>query len=350
MKDGYMMGKKNKAWQLKDQEEFLKRVGELYENGYSLLDALILMSIHYDYAKKKKMVGAINQLKSGLSIHAVLEKLHFHQDVLSLLFFSQKHGNLGQAFLSAGTLMERKRYYREKLITLVTYPIMLLFFVIVMFIFVQTILLPQFNQLFIQMNIQLNPVISLFFSIVTYVPIMMSVFLGLSILSFLFFRGNKKLKPSKKIDFFMKLPLLKTFLSLHYSHYFTQQLSTLLQSGLTINDSLSVFEQQNYQPYFQGKAIEFRKRLLEGEKLETLVKKEKVFVEGLPLVIVHGQKNGKLAQELEQFSKLLLVKLQERGEKVMSKIQPCLFVFVGAFVFLLYICIFIPMFQLLGGI
>ena len=345
------MEKANRGWSLKVQEDFLKRMGELYTNGYSLMEALELMSIHLEADKKRNLLEAIQELQEGYSVHKVLEGLRFHPDILSLLFFSQKHGNLGQAFRSAGALLERKRYYREKIISILKYPILLIFLVLIMLVFVQMILLPQFHLLFSQMNISLSPVISLFFQLVVHIPIAVAVsvvfFLAVYILLKIY---GKRTSPSQRVNMLMKIPIIKTFLSLHYSHYFTQQLSSLLLSGLTINEAIAVFEQQRYHSFFHVKAQEFRSRLVEGEKLEKLVEGEKVFVNGLSIVIVHGQKNGKLGLELEQYSKLLLVKMQEFSEKLLGRIQPLLFLGVGGFVFVLYLCIFIPMFQLLGGI
>ncbi|TYS68068.1 hypothetical protein FZC76_09945 [Sutcliffiella horikoshii] len=345
------MEKTNKGWSLKVQEDFLKRMGELYSNGYSLLEALELMSIHFEADKKRNLLEAIQELQKGYSIHRVLEGLRFHQDILSLLFFSQKHGNLGQAFRTGGNLLERKRQYREKTMSILKYPILLIFLVLIMFIFVQLILLPQFHLLFSQMNISLSPVISLFFNLVVRIPILVSIIVFCFLATYLFFKVyEKRISPSKRVSMLMRIPIVNTFLSLHYSHYFTQQLSTLLLSGLTINEAITVFEQQRYHPFFHVKAKEFRYRLVEGEKLEKLVESEKVFVHGLSIVIVHGQKNGKLGLELEQYSKLLLVKMQEFSEKLLGRIQPILFLGVGGFVFVLYLCIFIPMFQLLGGL
>jgi competence protein ComGB len=345
------MEKTNKGWSLKVQEDFLKRMGELYSNGYSLLEALELMSIHFEADKKRNLLEAIQELQKGYSVHRVLEGLRFHQDILSLLFFSQKHGNLGQAFRTGGNMLERKRHYREKTISILKYPILLIFLVLIMLIFVQLILLPQFHLLFSQMNISLSPVISLFFNLVVRIPILVSIFVFCFLIAYIFFKVyEKRTSPSKRVSMLMRFPIVKTFLSLHYSHYFTQQLSTLLLSGLTINEAITVFEQQRYHPFFHVKAKEFRYRLVEGEKLEKLVESEKVFVSGLSIVIVHGQKNGKLGLELEQYSKLLLVKMQEFSEKLLRRIQPILFLGVGGFVFVLYLCIFIPMFQLLGGL
>ncbi|ART77229.1 competence type IV pilus assembly protein ComGB [Sutcliffiella horikoshii] len=345
------MAKGNRGWPLKVQEDFLKRMGDLYTNGYSLLEALELMSIHFEAEKKRSLLEAIEELKKGYSVHQVLESLHFNQDILSLLFFSQKHGNLGQAFRTGGALLERKRFYRDKIFSILRYPIMLLFLVTIMLVFVQLVLLPQFHLLFSQMNISLSPIISVFFFLVVQIPILLLwCVLGI-FAAYLFYKiYERKLNPSQKVDLLLKIPLVKTFLSLHYSHYFTQQLSSLLLSGLTINEAIAVFEQQRYHSFFHSKAKEYRKFLVEGEKLETLVGREKVFVKGLDVVIVHGQKNGKLGQELEQYSKLLLVKMQEKSEKLLGRVQPVLFLGIGSFVFVLYLCIFIPMFQLLGGL
>ena len=326
-------------------------MGDLYMNGYALLEAMELMSIHYEGHKKKDLHAAMAELKNGYAIHKVLELLHFHQDVLSLLFFSQRHGNLGEAFRSAGQLMKRKRYYKQKLLTLIRYPIFLILLVMLMLFFVQMVLLPQFTQLFKQMNISVNKGILLFFKLTSMLPLtLLSVGILVGVLILLIRTYAKTIHPVQKISLLMKIPILRTFLILHYSHYFSQQLSSLLASGMTINDAISVFEQQNYNPYFKHRASEYRELLSEGEKLANVAGKELVFDRGLAPTILHGQKNGRLPRELEDFSGLLLDKFQRKMESMLGKIQPCLFLAIGLFVLLLYLCIFIPMFQLLGGL
>jgi competence protein ComGB len=351
MSDGSLTALRNRGWSLKEQEEFLLRIGDLYVNGYALLEAIELMCIHYEGHKKTDLHLAVNELKNGYSIHKVLELLHFHQDVLSLLFFSQRHGNLGEAFRTAGQMMKRKRYYKEKLLTLIRYPIFLMILVMLMLFFVQTVLLPQFTLLFQQMNISINKGIQIFFTVTSKLPFFLLVAAILAgVLLLLVKTYAKTIHPVKKISWMMKIPLLRTFLTLHYSHYFSQQLSSLLASGMTINDAIGVFEQQTYNPYFKYRASEYRERLLEGEKLEKVAGTELIFDKGLAPTILHGQKNGRLPRELEDFSGLLLDKLQRKMESVLGKIQPCLFLAIGLFVLLLYLCIFIPMFQLLGGL
>ncbi|MBM7620152.1 competence protein ComGB [Bacillus tianshenii] len=351
MRDGSLMEWRNKGWNLKEQEEFLLRIGDLYVNGYALLEAIELMCIHYEGDKKADLKLAINELKNGYGIHKVLEMLQFHQDVLSLLFFSQRHGNLGEAFRSAGQMLKRKRYYKQKLHTLIRYPIFLMVMVMLMLFFVQTVLLPQFTLLFQQMNISINKSIQLFFTITSKLPLLL-LFLGFlaAVLLILIKTYANSVHPIKKISWIMKIPILRTFLTLHYSHYFSQQLSSLLASGMTINDAIGVFEQQTYNLYFKYRATEYRERLLEGEKLEKVAGTEMVFDKGLAPTILHGQKNGRLPRELEDFSGLLLDKLQRKMESALGKIQPCLFLAIGLFVLVLYLCIFIPMFQLLGGL
>lgn len=336
---------------MKDQEEFLTRVGDMYHNGYSLTEAIELISIHYSAKKKQHVFSAMKALRSGDSIHQVLEGLHFHEDVLSLLFFSQKHGNLAHAFCSAGEMLGRKRQYREKLVSLIRYPMLLLILVFIMLLFVHVILVPQFLQLFHHMNLEMDALLSTFFTLLNYAPVLPLFFFGATLfLLASYHMFYKKMKPTKRIQLLFKFPLIRTYLSLHYSHYFAEQLSNLLSSGLTINEALSVFERQNYHPYFQTKASEFRSRLIEGEKLEDLVGKEIVFVKGLELIIMHGQNNGRLPLELLQYSRILLGRLEEHVEKLLAKIQPLLLLGVGAFVMILYLSIFIPMFQLMGGI
>ncbi len=127
------------------------------------------------------------------------------------------------------------------------------------------------------------------------------------------------------------------------------QLSYLLNGGLSISEALSLFEKNEKQPFYSvlGKAVKLKLR--EGNKLEDILVSFPFFDRELSNIIRHGQKNGRLDQELTFFSRHCLHKIEEKTEKLLKIIQPVLYMFIGFLIVSMYLAVLLPMFHLLEG-
>ncbi|PGV93433.1 type II secretion system F family protein, partial [Bacillus cereus] len=86
-----------KTWSLSEQLVLLKRLGVLLEKGYSLLQALEFLRFQLPLEKKVQLQHMIEGLKEGRSLHDSFHQLMFHQEMLSYLFYAEKHGDISFA-------------------------------------------------------------------------------------------------------------------------------------------------------------------------------------------------------------------------------------------------------------
>ena len=173
------------TWSLNQQEQFLQRIGQLYSNGYTILEAIKLYSLHASPEIQSDLKYIIDCLKEGHSFHAILSKLQFHSLVLSLLFLSQQHGDLGNSLKTSSELLKNRRMMREKIMKTIRYPFFLFFFVFLMLLFVKIVLVPQFEQLFLQLNIHNSLLISVILLLLTNVPSNFGLFICIVIIIFI---------------------------------------------------------------------------------------------------------------------------------------------------------------------
>ncbi|GAA2715867.1 hypothetical protein GCM10009865_47370 [Aeromicrobium ponti] len=89
--------------------------------------------------------------------------------------------------------------------------------------------------------------------------------------------------------------------------------------------------------------------LRNGDKLEDILISFSFFEKELSNIIRHGQKNGRLDQELIFFSRHCLSLLEEKTEKLLKLIQPLLYLFIGFLIVSMYLAVLLPMFHLLEG-
>lgn len=341
---------KQRKWALEEQAKFLHMTGELLTRGYPLAEALDSILHHLPQSHKAALLEGIQALKKGESFYHVLKKMGFHDDLSGYVFFAEQHGDLSGAFLAGSRMMQKRIRDTAKLQKLLFYPLFLILTTLILFIFMEKLLLPRFSSLFVSMKIEKN----LFMHIVTIfaesLPIFFFLLLFLIILLiFYYFFRFRKLHPLEQKRKLMKIPFAASFLRLYYTQYFSIQLSYLLCGGLSVNEALSLFEKNVHQPFYSRLAIEMKRELMMGGDLSEIVKHYPFFEAELSMVIHHGQKNGKLDQELVFYSQACLQRLEERIDKTMKKIQPVLFSVIGLIIVSMYLAVLLPMFHMLDG-
>lgn len=338
-------------WPVTEQAQFLKRTGELLSRGYSLAEAIESMTFYLEKKRKDEVKRSLEKLREGFPLYLILAELNFKKDLVSYVYFAEQHGGLART-LSEGSDMVLKReadYQRLKRLT--AYPIFLVLLTFILFFFVNRILLPKFNSLFSDMNLAPNIFMETIAAAATILPFVLYFLLSLIILLALYYvLSFKNLHSLKQKSRLVKLPFAGKFIRLFYSHYFSVQLSYLFSGGLSVLAALKVFEQNLHEPFSREIGKDLISKLAAGQNFDSAVGEYPFFEAELPRIIRHGQKNGKLDQELYFYSRHCLKDLEERMEKAMKTVQPILYSFIGLLVVSLYLAILLPMFQMMKGI
>ncbi|MCA1031719.1 type II secretion system F family protein [Bacillus timonensis] len=343
------MIKKNN-WSLKEQYELLKRLGELLENGYTFSQAVGFLSIQFRTECQKDLQRFITALKEGETIYQFLTSLNFHKDVLAYLYFSEKHGDLSFALKQASSILKTKMFHLDTLKKLIRYPLFLVCMVLGMFFVIKQVLVPQFEMLYFSM--QGSDTYYRVFMNLVYIPSQWFLIGAIMILILLLFTSLtiKKLTPKKRMMIFTKIPLLRTYIKLNNSHFFSVQLSNLLKGGLSIYEALKVFERISHSSFFKVESKDIVNSLSAGERLDELIMNSSFYEGELGLVIAHGQANGNLERELFDYSQFCLKRTAEMVERLLRILQPTLFTVIGVMIIFMYLIIMLPMYQLIQSI
>lgn len=350
MKDWFITMKRHK-WTLSEQASFLKRTGELLARGYPISEAIQSISFHLPAERKEELNDCLAELKRGISFHKVLEDLGFQKDLIGYVYFAEQHGSFAEALLEGSNLALVKTRDFQKLVKLLQYPALLILITCFLFFFIKTSLLPKFTILFHSMGLKENFFTSVIYAFDQYFPLLFYGFLFLVFITALYylfvFRKFSLLKQRAQL---IRIPIVGKILKLLFSHYFSIQLSFLLSGGISVSEALQLFERNQKQAFYSELGREIKQKLMSGEKLEVILSAFIFLEKELPMIVRHGQENGKLDQELRFFSEHCVQNMEELIEKNLKTIQPILYLFVGFLVISMYLAILLPMFHLLDGI
>lgn len=337
-------------WPVKEQAMFLKRIGELLERGYPLAEAVESILYYLPQRRREEIGLCLLQLKEGYSFYKILTFLQFDSYLIGYVYFSEQHGGVARAFQDGSRMIIKRHDDLDKLKRLFFYPILLLIITLILFIFVDQILIPQFSSLFQSMDISKNFFMHVVILFGKSLPIMLYCFLFLvtSLILYYYFIFRKFTKIEQK-RILVGIPIIGGFFSLFYTHYVSVQLSYLLSSGLSILEGLTLFERNNYQPFYKDLGHWVINGLKSGDKFEDVISDIKIFERDLTQIIRHGQENGKLDEELLFYSNYCLRMLEEKTDRMMKKVQPCLYSLIGLLIVSIYLAVLLPMFHLLNN-
>ncbi|WP_028391785.1 competence type IV pilus assembly protein ComGB [Bacillus cihuensis] len=342
---------KRSNWKMKEQSQFLLKLGELLEFGYPLAEAIQFLMLQHNKKKETDLQRSISALRSGNPFHSVLTMMNFHPQLVHFIYFSEAYGNLPKALQEAGLYWGQRNDDIEKLKKIFLYPFFLIFFVTLVFYMMKTVLLPKIQLLFQTMNADETLLLQVILVFVNFLDLL-PYFLVFAIIVYLLLHSFylKKLSPFKRQNLLLRIPLVGTFIKLYETHFFASQLSGLLAGGLSINESITLFARSGVQPFYHDICQLIKNELTEGKPLDAIFRDLPYFEKRLGVITANGQKSGRLEQELYMYSRFILDQAEEKMKGLMQIIQPTLFSLIGLVIVSIYLAVLLPMFSLMKGL
>ncbi|WP_175991052.1 competence type IV pilus assembly protein ComGB [Bacillus sp. Marseille-Q1617] len=335
-----------------EQGKFLKRIGDLLEKGYTFSEAIDFLLLPGRNGPKKLRKRITHSLQKGESLSTIFDRqLKLPKQVSAQIFFAEHHGQMGETLIEAGSYLLKKNEEKQKVLRVIQYPVLLVLVAIILMVLLRNILFPRFQALYSSLGYEQTSSLNyLLWFIESFPTYFFGFMLILAIAApFLYFFQHKLFRV-KHFIFLTKIPLLSYFIQHHHTHFFARELSFLLKNGVSITESLTIIEKQSFRPSMQYISKKLLNGLKEGKPLYECTAGLSLFQQEFSYVVAHGQKNGRLADELKLFSDICFTELEEKGNQLLRYIQPTIFAFVGLFIMAIYFSIMMPLFQMMQGI
>ncbi|WP_275296745.1 competence type IV pilus assembly protein ComGB [Bacillus sp. REN10] len=344
---GYL--KKRRA--TKYQGEFIFRLGEMLQQGFTIGGALEFLLLNFDRNHQQSIRLIRSELNAGTPLNEILQLLQFPSTICLQVFFAEKHGHLPATLKHAGDQWKKTEEAKEKLTKLLQYPLFLLFILFMLLFLLNSFLTPRFEELYSSLGFTPQGGTFALIAFLQVAPplflMMTSLFLILFIMFFLYYQ---KQTPQKRITFLMKIPVVSAYFSLFFTRLFSKEVSYLLKSGFAVNEVLFILQQQMMHPILKHIAAEMKAALLLGHSFAEAAEKIPCFEKQLAKLLRHGEANGRLAEELFIFSEFCERVIEKRVKNMLAVLQPSIFLFVGIVVVAIYLSVMLPMFQMVGSI
>jgi len=308
-------------------------------------------------AESRALLSAIEQMRhdveAGSKFATAVAK---HPAIFSGLWVSlvetgEASGTLGQSLSQVASYLEAMRNLRNKAMTAMTYPLVLIVSAVLVLMFFVLKIIPIFSGIFAQMNIPLPLLTRIIIAIsdaarhYTILVVFGLVAVGWMARRFLRTEQGRWLRDRT----LLKLPVFNgLFIQLQLA-FFSQGLSTLLASGVPILTSMEIMEHSASNLVYAKAIGEVREAVREGKPMAGPMGASGLFPPMMVQMIQVGEEIGELAKMLGRVAKYYEERVDTFIERLSVLFEPIAIVVMAGIIGTLVISMFLPIFSLAGG-
>jgi len=331
---------------------FTNNLGTLYRAGVPLLRALSIIKIGAPDSRFNYAVSQIRlSLESGVQLSNALSEFDdlFPKFYIASVAAGEESGKLDEILEQLAAMLERELELTRQIKSGVRYPIMVVIALIAAFVIMMAYVVPKFVDFFSAFNAELpiftRMLIATSHFFAAYWPILVSlVVIGV----FSFRKAARHEKSRLAIDGAMlKLPIIGRLIIKGNVARFSLMFRILIQSGLPIVKSLEILT-GSVKNSVIAKEIGRLKLLFAEGKDNRLMKEEFVCFPEMALQMISiGLESGSLERMLDEVGRHYAKEVHYTSSHLTAILEPILTIFLGGFVLLLALSIFLPMWNLI---
>ena len=326
----------------------------LIRAGLPIMKSLDLLADRLTDPKLSKYIqGVREEVKNG----ALLSDAFARQNVFPAIYVTsvlagERSGSLADVLERFITYQKLALSVRKKLIVSLIYPALLLFLVIGLIVFLVTYVVPNFAELYKNLDAQL-PAATLFLIAIgtTARSYVLGGFVALiaGIVGFRYWARTPA--GSETVDrFLLKLPMVGEVWLKYQVAQFSRMLGTLLVGGIPLMQALNTSAESLGTPVLKNVLQQAVKLVREGQSLSSSMRTTGIFPSLSLDMIEVGESTGALPAMLTSVAEFYEDDVSTRVTALLSLIEPIIMLIMAIFVGFVLISLYLPIFSLADSI
>jgi type IV pilus assembly protein PilC len=340
---------------LEEISRFTRQLAAMTSAGLPLvqcLDILVSQTENKSFAQKIQQISSDIQVGSTLADSLSRHPQTFNSLYCNMVAAGEASGNLDGVLNRIAEYQEKADALRRKIKGAMTYPAIVTIIAIVVTGIMLTFIVPTFAQMFIDLGgtlplpTRIVMAISDFFR--HYLILIIVAVTGL-IIGYIFY--NRTENGRYNIDSIkLNLPILGDLVRKSSISRFSQTLSTLLTSGVTILEALSITAKTAGNKVLEKGLFRTLERISGGLSIAEPLKDTGVFPPMVIQMIAVGEKTGDLSGMLSKISDFYKEEVDGAVDALTSIIEPIMILVLGVVIGGLVIAMYMPIFNMIGVI
>lgn len=337
----------------KEVIEFTRNLAVMLKAKLPLVKALDTTIKQISHSKFKTIVEDVRkQVKKGQSLSKAFAKhpTIFDTVYIQLAEVGEVSGVLDDILLRLSAYQEKAHKLKQRVRMALVYPSIIVGVAVSAVTFLLVFVVPTFVDMYRDFNAELPGPTKIILSISEFLTGNILWIIGAVIIliaSLNYFAKTEK--GEHLIDRFkLGIPYFGNLYKKGLVGQFTKTLATLLQSGVTLSESMNVLKNSSSNSILASEVELMSKALTKGKSLNKSLENSVIFPIIVTQMISVGEETASLDEMLNQVADLFEEEVDIMVEGLTSVIEPVLIVFIGLILGAIIVALYLPIFELVN--
>ncbi len=322
----------------------------LIKAGLPILGSLEMLAKNQKDAHFANRISAVaGRVKTGESLSTAFEAVGgFPLMHTTTLLAGERSGNLQEVLERYITFQRISLTFRKKLVASLIYPVVLMVLVTALMIFMFTVVIPQFAQLYDQMGSKLPTMTVYLLGFGKWMQkYILYLLVAIVLLGYGLYRYSITDKGRERIDAArIRLPIFGKIWLKYQVALFSRTLSTLLTGGLPLVQSMETAARSITSRKIALAVLESITTVREGKGISDSMRQTKVFPDLSLEMIAVGEQTGAVPAMLNSVAEFFEEDVATALSAALSLIEPFILIIMGVVVVIILISLYLPIFSL----
>ncbi len=346
--------KKHKKIGSRQLSEFCKELSALLSSGVSIVRALEIVAEEEGTPKAVRNIyqELLADLKRGVSLsESMEEKGCFPGLMVGMVRSGEGSGNMDMVMERLSLHYNKENRLQQQVTSAMAYPLVLLSMSVAVVILIVTFILPQFEELFSEMERLPVPTEILMacsdFLIHEWYLAILAVFLLVVILRIL----GRVRKVRRILDYGkVHLPVVGKLNQVIYTARFSRTLSSLYSSGMPVVSALQTAGETIGNEYIKEQIPKATAKVRSGVPLSQALLEIDGFLRKLSSTILVGEESGRLDRMLDSIAMVMEEEAEAATKRLVTLLEPVMICIMALLVGFIIVAVMLPIYESYGTI
>lgn len=338
---------------IEDLSRFTRQFAAMTSAGLPLVQCMDILG---EQSEVKALQVALKQVSIDIQGgNTLADSLRKHNKIFNDLYCNmiaagEASGNLDGILLRLAEYQEKASKLQRKVKGAMTYPIVLVVIATGATGILLTFVVPQFAEMFKEMGGSLPLPTQMVMNVSDFLQKnILAIIIGIFVAAILLKRYYSTENGAYVIDkFTLKVPVLGPMLLKTAVSRFSQTLSTLLSSGVSILQALTITAKTSGNKLVEKALLGAVDKISSGQTIAEPLAETKIFPPMVVHMIAVGEKTGDISSMLEKVAAFYEEEVDAAVEGLTSIMEPIMIVVMGAIIGTILIAMYMPMFDMVN--
>jgi type IV pilus assembly protein PilC len=324
----------------------------LLKAGIPMIRALEIIIQNTRVSNLREIISkAAGNIRNGMQISEAFSstQIPFNKIYKASLLAGEKSGHLEQILEKFNIYLSKLTSLRRKIVGSLTYPAILLLFMIAMVLVISVFVIPKFATFFEDLEAQLPPLTLLFIVFTQYLRENIILFTVLIITAFVVIKLLERYNPRVIIidQFKLKMPFIGRVIHENAIAVFARTLAILISGGIPVPDATEIAVETFANKYYYSKIRAVPEKIRQGNLLSGVLEEIAIIPRILVEMIRVGETSGNLMAVLDESADYYERSIDSKINTLISLIEPVIIIVLGMVVALMLVSVYLPIFSII---